>query len=147
MGRTRFYTPSQSVNNSCITIMQWKLSFTNKESFYVPADDVSFFCILKRLRTVHLDGESVVQAVHIVPSHNRSNIIFNLTILESSRIDCINGKFGEVGVMGKWKFVGDSPKIELIQLYSEYENFLALATSHENQSFVRDCYKTIASMS
>jgi hypothetical protein len=146
--------------------MSWTLKVQRKDQsqlskFTIAEDDIIFYAVLKRAQIEHFktngngNYKTRVRVLHLGDTEI-GNIVFYMTLLESSTIENFYPQFQTSGLMGRWKLITPisanahnnkeiEPFVSLVQAFDEKslaltEEFLRCAQSKKNPEFIRKSY-------
>ena len=146
--------------------MSWTLKIQRKDQsqlakFTIAEDDIIFYAVLKRAQIEHfkINGngnyKTRVRVLHLGDTE-MGNIVFYMTLLESSTIEHFYSQFQTNGLMGRWKLITPisahshnnkeiEPFVSLVQAFDEKslaltEEFLRCAQSKKNPEFILKSY-------
>lgn len=116
---------------------------------HIPADDVVFVAVIKRGPTVHIGKSSVVRCYHLAEYDDAVRLGFSMSILDATATEVKYPDFSGEGIMGRWKLLSPKagctiPKIALIEIFENVNEFLNEALDKSNPEWIRSSYASIA---
>jgi hypothetical protein len=121
----------------------WKLGLTKggvvREFLQVPAEETTFFAVLRRGPTVSTKCKTYVRAEHLAMTGDKY-LVFPMALLESTEME----EFGN-GVMGLWKLYEHKKevRVSLMEEYTDAKKFLVEAKSDQNPEWIRASYSSL----
>ena len=121
----------------------WKLGLSSggvvRDYIEVPAEETTFYAVLRRGPTVSSKCKTYVRAEHLAMSGDKY-LVFPMALLESSEMDEFDN-----GVMGLWKLYEHKKemRVSLIEEYTDAKKFLIEAKSDQNPEWVRASYASL----
>lgn len=121
-----------------------RLALSNKTGLDVPADDYVFHAVLRCGRVVSKPGKRLYTEAIDLAQVDGSNLVFQLTVLEASRILDLFPSFGERGLPGVWRMQASSTFVKLARPFEPYEleKVKAFLLQSSSASFVRSRYES-----